>query len=91
MAVVCDHTPGFVADYIALKNSIDTAVQTASAVSPQTHGALRASQALARIAAAERDLPTTMGSICDHKYIVYGSSDSSAERYRLSTPSIRAK
>ncbi|PRP72963.1 hypothetical protein PROFUN_16990 [Planoprotostelium fungivorum] len=32
-----------------------------------------------------------MGSICDHKCIVYGSSDSSAERYCLSTPSIEAK
>ncbi|PRP77141.1 hypothetical protein PROFUN_14555 [Planoprotostelium fungivorum] len=32
-----------------------------------------------------------MGSICDHKCIVYGSSDSSAEQYCLSTPSIRAK
>ncbi|PRP73886.1 hypothetical protein PROFUN_16313, partial [Planoprotostelium fungivorum] len=32
-----------------------------------------------------------MRSICGHKCIVYGSSDSPAERYRLSTPSIRAK
>ncbi|PRP73644.1 hypothetical protein PROFUN_16229 [Planoprotostelium fungivorum] len=32
-----------------------------------------------------------MDLICDHKCLVYGSSDSSAERYRLSTPSIRAK
>ncbi|PRP73446.1 hypothetical protein PROFUN_16633 [Planoprotostelium fungivorum] len=41
--------------------------------------------------AKRQALPTTMGSICDHKCIVYGSSDSSAERYCLSTPSIRAK
>ncbi|PRP74953.1 hypothetical protein PROFUN_15076 [Planoprotostelium fungivorum] len=32
-----------------------------------------------------------MGSICDHKYIVYGSTDSPEEQYRLSTPSISAK
>ncbi|PRP72817.1 hypothetical protein PROFUN_17027, partial [Planoprotostelium fungivorum] len=45
----------------------------------------------AGVVAKRQALPSTMGSICDHKCIVYGSSDSSAERYRLSTPSIRAK
>ncbi|PRP85573.1 hypothetical protein PROFUN_06805, partial [Planoprotostelium fungivorum] len=53
-------TPGFVADYIALKNSIDAAGESRpflfslfSSRCPQgLYGALRASQALARIAAA---------------------------------------